>query len=104
MTYSSTRIYRTRRGWVLDQRHPSGGRTTTTYPTGQDAMIALDPRNRPRQPKPTAAVNPFAVLTEAIAAIAVAPVLAVADIINPGIAAKEMRRSFPNLSGHRRAS
>lgn len=47
-----TRIYRTQRGWTIERRDPSGGMVRDTYPTGEAAMIALDPRNRPRRPAP----------------------------------------------------
>ena len=47
-----TRIYRTQRGWTIEHRDPSGGLVRNTYPTGEAALIALDPRNRPRRPAP----------------------------------------------------
>lgn len=46
-----TRIYRQRTGrWIAETITPDGRRTRRTYPTGQDALIALDERNRPKTP------------------------------------------------------
>lgn len=65
-----TRIYRTQRGWTIERRDPSGGSVRHTYPTGEAALIALDPRNRPKQPapRPTAppSTNPFEAFVDQI--------------------------------------
>ncbi len=51
MIESRTRIYRQRPGrWIAVTITPDGRRTRRTFATGQEALIALDERNRPRTP------------------------------------------------------
>lgn len=51
MITARTRIYRQRPGrWVAETIASDGGRTRRTFVTGQEALITLDERNRPRTP------------------------------------------------------
>lgn len=48
----TARIYREDGSWWSTQPDPSGGEIRCRYPSGQAAMVALDPRNREKAEKP----------------------------------------------------
>lgn len=95
-TLPRTRIYRRSRTWAVDRYDSSGRLLRDHYPTGQAALIALDPRNRPAPPPPP--VNPLALLGETFIAMLAAPWYIVQDAIKPGTGKTAFRAAFPRLT------